>query len=126
MITHVDCEGDQEPRFEASGEALLLINDCLNEVLHGFPTPALDLVLGVPIEQAEELLKRVNRVARVAAGPLSLGFADLALVAKCIRLTESELGPEFPIRTGFQNEVAQSLEVEIARLIAGVGNRRHP
>jgi len=118
MIRHVGRGASQEPGFEVSGEVLLLINNCLNEVLHGFRTPNLEAALGTPVRQAEDLLNRVNRDASDTGGAVAFQARDLALIVKCIRLTLSELGPEFSIRTGFQNEAARSCQEEIAAAIA--------
>jgi hypothetical protein len=42
MITRVvDSRRGRHSEFEVSGDILRLINDCLNEVLHGFHSPSL-------------------------------------------------------------------------------------
>src|SRR5260370_38617625 len=113
MIKHLDRSPGDEPGFAVGGEILLLINNCLNEVLHRFHTTSLDRELGMSVERAESLLNRVNKDSD-SGRPVSLSGSELAAIAKCIRLTVSELGPEFSIRTGFQIASANSYEKEIS------------
>ena len=123
MIKHLNRSGGDEPGFEVGGEVLLLINNCLNEVLHGFRTPALDDKLEISVEAAENLLDRVNRTADLE-NPVVLSASELAAIAKCIHLTVFELDLEFSIRTGFQIESANSYAKEISEAITG--NRTQP
>jgi hypothetical protein len=117
MIKRLSDGHGAESAFEVSGEILALINDCLNEVLHGFATPRLEAILGTSVERAEDLLDRVNQKA-TSGDPITVLGSELALIARCIRRTVSELGPEFSIRTGFQIDAANSYEEVISRVIA--------
>ena len=113
----VDNGRARHSEFEVSGDPLRLINNCLNEVLHGFHSPSLPDLLGVSLEHAENLLDQIHRCTE-PTGTLVLGGGDLTLLALCIRRTVSELGPEFSIRTGFKIEEANSYEEELSREIA--------
>ena len=95
MIKRHNGAAPDEPYFDISGEALLLVNNCLNEALHGFHTPDLEDVLGMSLRDAEGLLERVNK--NVDSGkPVVVSGRELAAAARCVRLAVAELGPEFP------------------------------
>jgi hypothetical protein len=117
IIKRLSNEGES-PRsaFELTGDVVRLANNCLNEVLHGFPCPELPTLLGKSVEQAEQLLNEIYRCDE-SAGTLMITESDLALLARCIRRTVSELGPEFSTRTGFEVGEANAHEEEITKAL---------
>ncbi len=109
--------------FELDRELLLLTNNCLNEVLHGFPVTGIEDILRMSREDAERLLDRVNTNVDSGQGVV-VSKCELAAIAKCISLTIAELGPEFSIRTGFQLESAGECEKEISAAISEASTPR--
>jgi hypothetical protein len=119
MINIVGQPGEREsPRHaEVSGDHLLLANDCLNEVLNGFYSPGLEQQLGVPPQQAEQLLTRVNDALVSQAVSIVLDVCNLVVIGHAVRLTISELEEEFQTRTGFAVRQARLLDADIQAAI---------
>ncbi len=80
MIRHLSGVDPNNRVFELDGELLLLTNNCLNEILHGFPVTGTEEMLRLSREDTERLLDRVN--TNVDSGQaVAVSQGELAAIA---------------------------------------------
>jgi hypothetical protein len=97
-----------------TADDLVLLNNCLNEVLHGFAVPELEAKLGMSRPRARRLLAKVHLAE--ATEPMVLWREDLDALVSSIELAATHLGEEeFATRTGYEIGAAMDLK---GRLVA--------
>jgi len=100
-----------QTHYEFTEGELLIIHNCLNEVLNGFPVSDFEGALGVSQGYATSLMRRLDS----GGNTFVLTAADRGALARSIGLVVKELGEgEFSTRVGAEVTDAERLAGEIA------------
>lgn len=103
-----------EISVDLSPHELLVLNECLNEVVNGFGISGHEIALGAPVERISALLSLIHRAARSGtSNTIQISRSDLATLANVVRVAVSELEAEFSVRTGFSIDEAEVVACEI-------------
>jgi hypothetical protein len=104
-----------ESQFSFDPEELGLLGSVLNEVLNGFSVPDFDRRIGMKRADAENLLKHVHALGRVA---VTLDAHQTRAFRNALYETIRELGDEeFQTRTGYDLSWGEDSLKKIDRLL---------